>query len=289
LFGSAESDNVSSSVSEENIVSATVRIAPLVVAFALTAARLFAADGLLIVQKHTSGGTTNINQVQIEKTRMRAETGGGDRAQVVVFDSTAQVVRMINPTRKTYTELTKADVDRLGTQMAGARSQMQDQMKNLPPEQRERLEAMMKGRGMAAPGAAMAKTEYRKVGTDRVGKWTCDKYDGYRGDQKVSEICTVNPSVLGVTAADFDIAKEAVKFFGQLAPQNTEQMFSFGGADQGFSGIPVRSVVSVGPTQITTEVTDVTRKAFSDDGYAVPAGFTKQDMPGAGGRRGRQQ
>jgi len=269
-------------------VIVTARIAPLVVAFALAAARLVAADGLLIVQKHTSGGTTNMNQIQIEKTRMRAETGGGDRAQVVVFDSAAQLVRMINPTRKTYTELTKADVDRLGAQMAGARAQMQDQMKNLPPEQRARLEAMMKGRGMAAPGAAAAKTEYRKSGTDKVGKWTCDKYDGYRGDQKVSELCTVNPAILGVAIADFEIAREAAKFFAQLAPQNVDQMFSVGGPDQGFSGIPVRSIVSVGANQITTEVTEVARKVFAEDSYAVPAGFTKQDLPGAG-RRGRQQ
>ncbi len=267
-------------------MSVSVRIAPLVAALSLTAAPLLAADGLLIVQKHTSGGTTNTNQIQIEKTRMRAETGGGDRSQVVVFDSTAQVVRMINPTRKTYTELTKADIDRLSAQMAGARAQMQDQMKNMPPEQRARIEAMMKGRGMAGPGGAAMKTEYRKTGSDRVGKWACDKYEGYRGDQKVSELCTVNPSVLGVTPADFEIARQAAKFFEQLAPQNTDQMFSVGGAEQGFSGIPVRSVVSVGQTQITTEVTDVSRKAFSDDSYAVPAGFTKQEFPG--GRRGRQ-
>jgi Domain of unknown function (DUF4412) len=203
----------------------------------------------------------------------------------VVFDATAQVVRMINPTRKTYTELTKADLDRLGGQMAGARAQMQDRMKNLPPEQRERMEAMMRGRGV--PGAALAKTEYRKSGTDKVGKWTCDKYDGYRGDQKVSELCTVNPSVLGITPADFDIAKQAAQFFEQLAPQNTDQMFSFGGADQGFSGMPVRSIVTVGQNQITTEVTEVSRKTFADDSYAVPAGFQKQEFPA--GRRGRQQ
>jgi hypothetical protein len=269
-------------------VSAFVKIAPLVAACSLTAAQLFAADGLLIVQKRTSGGTSNTNQIQIEKTRMRAETGGGDRAQVVVFDSTAQVVRMINPTRKTYTELTKADIDRLSAQLAGARSSMQDQMKNLPPEQRERIEAMMKGRGMATPGA-LAKTEYRKAGSDKVGKWTCDKYDGYRGDQKVSELCTVNPAVLGVTAADFEISKQAAKFFSQLSPQSTDQFFSVGGAEQGFSGIPVRSIVSVGANQIITEVVEVTHKPFSDDSYAVPAGFQKQEFPSPGGRRGRQQ
>jgi hypothetical protein len=45
--------------------------------------------------------------------------------------------------------MTKADVDRIGSQMSGAMALMQEQMKNLPPEQRERMEALMRGRGMA--------------------------------------------------------------------------------------------------------------------------------------------
>src|SRR4051812_50188821 len=95
-------------MTEEDIVIVTARIAPLVVAFALAAARLVGADGLLIVQKHTSGGTTNMNQIQIEKTRMRAETGGGGRGQGVVFGSPAQPARVIKPPRQTETQLEKS-------------------------------------------------------------------------------------------------------------------------------------------------------------------------------------
>jgi hypothetical protein len=267
-------------------VSTFARITTLVAAFALSAAPLLAGDGLLIVQKVTSGGTSKMHQLQIEKTRMRADTAAaGGLTQVIVFDATEQIIRIINPDRKTYREMTKADVERLGGQMAGARAQMQEQMKNLPPEQRERMEAMMRGRGLAA--GPLAKIEYRKNGTDKVGKWTCDKYDGYRNNEKVTEICTVNPSTLGVTVADFNIVKEAGKFFQQLAPQNADQMFAVGGTEQGYSGIPVRSI-STGQNPITTEVVEVSRKSFSDEGYAVPAGFAKQEFPGPG-RRGRQQ
>ena len=182
-------------------MSATVKTTTLIAAFVLTAARLGAADGVLIVEKHTSAGTAETSQIQIEKTRMRAERGIGGRPQVIVFDSDAQVIRMIDPERKTYREMTKADVDRIASQMSGAMAQMQEQMKNLPPEQRERMEALMRGRGMA--GAAAVKTEYRRNGTDKVGKWTCDKYDGYKKDEKVSEICTVAPADAGADACRF--------------------------------------------------------------------------------------
>ena len=93
---------------------------------------------------------------------------------------------------------------------------------------------------------------------------------------------------MGVTLADFDIVKQAATFFARLTSQNADQMFAIGGPDQGYSGIPVRTTVSIGPSQRTTEIVDVSRKTFPDDSYAVPAGFQKQEFPGAG-RRGRQQ
>ena len=99
---------------------------------------------------------------------MRAESAGPDGVtQVFVFDGTAQVMRMINYDKKTYTEMTKADVDRMGAQMAGAMAQMQEQMKNLPPAQRAQMEAMMKGRGMAVGGRGQDRIPENRHGQGR--------------------------------------------------------------------------------------------------------------------------
>jgi hypothetical protein len=261
-----------------------------IAAVALTAtcsvlvAPLQAADGILIVQKTTSGGNTTTSQVQIEKNRMRAETGGvAGRKQVVVFDGTAQVMRIIDDGAKSYSEMTKADVDSFGAQMSGAMAQMQQQMANLPPEQRAQVEAMMKGRGM---GAAPAKTEYTKIGTDTVGKWTCDKYEARRSGSRTSEICTVDPKVLGFTAADFEITRQLAEFFGKLVPQQADQMFRLGTTtDQGFSGFPVR-IVSPGTPPTITELSEVSRQTFPDALFAPPAGYKKEAFAGRG--RGRQ-
>lgn len=82
-------------------MSPVVKTAPLVVALCLMAARLMAADGILIVQKHTAGGTTQTHQIQIENTRMRAETRDvSGRTQVMVFDAAAQLIRIIDPEKR---------------------------------------------------------------------------------------------------------------------------------------------------------------------------------------------
>jgi hypothetical protein len=154
----------------------------------------------------------------------------------------------------------------------------------MPPEQRARVEAMMSGRGMTA-GAAAPKVQYRKVGTDTVGKWTCDKYEGTTNGQKTTEICTVDPKVLGFTEADFAVTKELASFFQKLMPANASQMFHIGTPEeQGFSGVPVRSVTTVGGQTVTSEITDVKRQAFPDTMFQAPSGYAKQDMPFGRGR-----
>ena len=162
------------------------------VIFTVAATPLFAADGVLLVQKTTTGASERTSQIQIEKTRMRAEVEGPNGLQVMIFDGTKEVLWAINPERKTYTEMTKADVEQMAGQMNAAMAQMQAQMAQMPPAQREQMERMMAGR-MGGMMAAAPKTEYRKTGTGKVGSWTCDTYEGSRNNQKVVELCTVAP------------------------------------------------------------------------------------------------
>jgi hypothetical protein len=246
-----------------------------------------AADGVLLVTRTTTTGSEpRTNQVQIEPKRMRAESSGAaGEKMIVLFDGTKQVMRLIDNEKKSYTEMTKEDVDALGGQMSAMMAQMEQQLKNLPPEQRAQIEAMMKGRGMGA--AAAPKVQYKKVGTDTVGKWTCDKYEGYAEGKKTSEVCTVDPKALGFSASDFDVTRELAALFTKLMPANAAQLFSLGvGGEQGFSGLPVKSVATVGGKQVTTEVTEVSRQTFPDAVFQVPAGYQKQSFMGRG--RGRQ-
>jgi hypothetical protein len=264
-------------------------------ALCLVAGQAWAADGVLIVQKiTTAGGAPQTHQIQIEAHRMRAEVAGvGGRSQVIVFDGTHDVMMMIDDTNKTYSEITKADVEALSSQMSAAMSQMQDQLKNLPPEQRAQIEAMMRGRGMpgarGAGAAAPPKMQYKKTGTDHVGKWTCDKYEGFTDGEKKQDLCTVDPKVLGLSMADFAVTKDVANFFQKLMPGNAAQMFRVGSMeDQGFSGVPVRSVTTVGTGSVTSEIADVQRQSFPDTLFQAPAGYEKRPSPFTGRGRGRQ-
>lgn len=237
------------------------------------------AGGVLIVEKTvTEGSAAQEHRVQIDRDWMRMEHGTSGDKQAFVFDGVKQVIWMINYDKKTYNEMTKADIDRLGGQMTEAMAKMQEQLKKLPPDQRAMVENMMKGQ-MGGAGAPVEKTVYRKVGTDKVARWTCDKYEGYRGTQKTSELCTVDPSALGFVASDFEITRKLAEFLRKLVPKDADNVFSFGKVeDQGYSGVPIRRVFSMGQRPTTTETTEVTRQTFPPSTFEVPAGFTKQQL-----------
>ncbi len=242
-----------------------------------------AADGVQIVQRMTSGGTTDTFRIQIDASHMRMETTGPTgQKQTVIFDGARQVLWMIDASRRTYNEMTKADVDRMGGQISDAMAQMQQQMANMPPEARAQMEAMMRGRGM--PGAP-PRTEYRRAGSDRVGTWACDKYDIVRNGQKAGEICTVAPSALGFTPADFAVTRQLADFFQRLMPQGADRMFAIGTEQaQGYNGVPVKHVTMEGQRQTVIEVTEAGRQAFPASTFEVPAGYKKEDFMNPGGR-----
>jgi hypothetical protein len=247
-------------------------------ALVLSAQSVFAADGVLIVQRTTSGTSTTTTQLQIEKDRMRAEVGAGPEAQVLIYDGTKQVLYVITPARKSYIEMTKAELEKMAAQM----QMMLAQLENLPAAQRDQIKGMMAGRGLSMSPSRIA---YKRVGTDKVGKWACEKYDGYRDDQKVNEVCAAAPSALGLGVADFAVTQQLTEFLRTALPQIVDQVAFLGrGEADGYAGFPIRSSMTIVGFTTSVEVAEVSRQTFPDTLFAIPAGFTKQTMMGGRGQ-----
>jgi hypothetical protein len=196
-------------------------------------------------------------------------------------------MRLINSSNRTYTEITQRELQQMGGMMA----QMQEQLKNLPQEQRKMMEEMMKGRGgmpgmPGMPGPAPAPITYKRTGASKAGQWACTTYDGFRGADKVTEVCAAEGSALGLTASDFRIVQQLAYFLRSIAPQQIDQLALYGtGENQGYSGFPVRRVVfRNGKPESTSELVELRREAIPASAFAVPDGYKKQDMGMGRGR-----
>ena len=238
------------------------------------------ADGILIGQRVTSGGDPITIHTQITATRMRTEMAGPNGVMnVTIFDGGREVLYMVDPARQTYTEMTKVDVDRLSAQMQGGLAQIKGLFEKMPPAQRAQMEAMMKG------------VQLTRTGSDTVGRWTCDKFDLMLGAQKMGEVCMVKLATLGFNATDFDVTRRMGAFYSAMATQMAGQLPGASAVDpNATSDFTVRTVILMGQGQpvMTTEVIEAGRQTFPDSLFAVPAGFTKQDLPAEMGGRGNR-
>jgi hypothetical protein len=239
-------------------------------------AQTLRAQGVVLVQQETRGSKTETSQIQMDKTHIRAESHASGDTTVFLFDGNAKTIRVVNLDKKTYSQLDTAQMQ----QMQQAMAQMQEQLKNVPPEQRAMVEQMMRGRGGLGRGGppAPAAIQYKQAGSDKVGQWSCSKYEGYRGQEKVVDLCTVDPKDLGVTPADFEAAKQLAEYLKSLMPQIADQMNFYGtAADQGFNGVPVRRIsYSNGKVDSTSEVKEFKREAIPASAFELPAGLKRE-------------
>lgn len=235
------------------------------------------AQGVVMVMNQTPGGgqPTQV-RMQLDSTHARTEIRDQGQQMTVTYDAAAKVMRMIDNAKKTYTEITEQDIK----QMAGMMAQMQAQMKNMPPEVQKQMAGRGGMPGMPGAGAPQARTTYKRTGSSKVGQWACTTYDGFRGAEKVAEVCAAESGV-NVTAADFQVIQQLADMMKSMAPPGAlDQIATFGTVEsQGFAGLPVRTVsFQNGKPVSTTELVELRREAIPASVFAVPAGFKKQDM-----------
>src|SRR5678815_1944934 len=107
------------------------------------------AQGILMVQTEVSAGKNTTNQFQIDKNYMRVEFGANQNA--MVFDGPRQTMRVLDLAKKTYMEITKADLEQAKKQMDAMMAQMQ----NMPPAQRQQMEKQMETITQAMQGRGL--------------------------------------------------------------------------------------------------------------------------------------
>ncbi len=235
------------------------------------------AQGVLFVEQETRGANTYTHQIQMDKTHMRAETHSSGDNGVFIFDGDAKVARSVDLNKKTYIEIDGAMSQKMRQQMA----EMEEQMKKMSPQERAMMEGMMRGRGPFPGAAGQTRVQYKQTGSDKVGQWACTKYEGYRGQDKTTEICAVDPKEFGLTAEDFEVTRQLAEFLRTIFPQIADQVMVYGSGEQGYAGVPIRRITyAAGKVVSTAEIKEFRRESFPASTWQIPAGLKKENPMG---------
>jgi hypothetical protein len=214
---------------------------------ALFIAMPLCGQGLTITMKETGPVGETAPVIQTDRTHARLDAPS--LASQVLYDSSTKTLRLVVPLLRTYREYTPTTI-----QSAPAIG------------------------GPGQPASAPMPITYKRAGSGKVKDWTCTTYEGFRGSEKVVELCAAEGSSVGLTSADFTIVQQAIDMVKAVAsPELIERIPTYGNAaNQGFVGFPVRRVsFRNGQPESTVELVEIRRAAVPVENFAVPAGFTK--------------
>ena len=229
----------------------------------------------------------------VDGDHTRVENPDKVQAQTVLIDGAAKRLDVINDREKTYMELTEEDMKRALERFQAMKPQLEEAMKNMPPEQRKLIQDKLAGMGAGLDGKPAKPPEYKfdKLGEKKnINGIPCEVYRVLEDGKPREEDCLSPWSAGLIQKSDL----EGIRKFGE------EMAKSFGGAAGGqrdifahmdkYPGIPVSRVPleADGTRGAEEQIKSVKRGSISAAKFTVPAGYTKKAMPmgGLGGAGG---
>lgn len=244
----------------------------------LVCAPLMAAEqGVTVTSKVTHDGKPATVTSYFSADHLRWSGGEGE----VIIDAKAGQMIALDNNKKTYFVTTRADIDSMTAAMkermnSPEMKRAQEQLKNLPPEQRKQMEAMM---------GSMFSFDAQKVGTSRkIAGYKCDDWVVTMGTMSRTEECLTNELAFAPEAWDMyhslqDLSKGMMAAMGSMGA-NLEKMQE---QARKMKGVPLysKTTVNVMGRQSTssTEVIDIKRGALPSTAWDIPAGYTKTENP----------
>jgi len=267
----------------------------LVVAVVALAGQLIAGGVMEMTTKKQGGAAELAERIYAQGGKLRfdhLDAKGGART-TMLFQNSEMIV--INHADKKYSRFNEATLAELSAQMkkaSEAMKQMEQQMANMPPEQRAMMEKMMKGR---MPGMAGSKPLAIRVEATGAGSWesySCKNYSVYIGEEKTQEVCAVPPSEIKGADEFIEAARSMAKFFEKF--KEALQMPAF--ANLAKSPVEVVGQVEGYPVHTNEFQNGVLRgerflssakvESLSDDVFSTPAGYKEEKIAmGRGGSR----
>jgi hypothetical protein len=257
--------------------------------------------GWVIDEVVRAGGKTERNRQLLQANRIKTVSFEGDKVtQSVVMDLDAQTILHIDHAERVYTIATAKEyaemmkqgfeaVGQMGQQMAEQFKEMEKELKNLPPEQRRQIEAMMKqaqpqGSKPGAPAlkpedCAPDKTDIKRTGkTVNVAGYDAIGYQLFTNGKLDSEVF-IAPAITAIREIDpaklERMMREIVRALPQCPPRG--QLI---GADPVWKlmkdGYPVRSVEQAGGS--VTEVTKAESRSIAAGEFQPPTGYARKTL-----------
>lgn len=250
------------------------------------------AGGVIVITQSSFSDPTDTSNmtVRVEDDRMRIDTEKNGKIEKIIFRGDKQLMWIIDSESKTYRELSVKEMEDVSKQLSDAQKRMEEQLSQLPPEQREMMKKMMEQQGVAFQKVfeqpPVEKTIYTlsKSG-QQVGQWVTDQYVGKVKGKTQEEVWLAKIEQMKLQKEFNTLSESMSQFFQKMFKKMPiSQVPDFGIMDaksrmeEGLGdGFPVQTINYVGgvPTHKST-VHSIKEERIPASFFEVPAGYEKK-------------
>ena len=233
------------------------------------------------LSRDLTNGEESVAKTYAQSGKLRIDTGDTQDGVVIFRDDT---IYMIDPQEKSYIVMDRAGMKRMAEQINPALQMLQQQLANMPPEQRAQLEQML---GQKMPGSGKApKREIRKTSrTATVSGHSCTYAEVVQDGALVAEMCVAPATGLKAGKELYDVGvkvgamvKEMLEgldasFLQEMAQSGLDDLERLG-------GLPLLTrTFESGKAVEETTVTSIRSETLAESLFDVPSGYRRQEMP----------
>ena len=264
---------------------------PIAAALALTPALAGVVYEIEVTNHEQAPPRTESMEAAVEGKNLKMEVlpGESDRGRgEMIFRGDRREMVVVDHDDKSYLVMDQESLDRIAGQVAGAMSQMQEALKNVPADQRRAIEEMMKQRmPSAAQTPQRPRSELKKTGERGThAGYPCVKYEVLRDGKKIRELWVTDwDNIEGgrdVVATFEDMADffkelmDSIPDFGQGGPAGDpvfEHMREIGGFP-----VVTREFGDDGSLEDESTLRSARRSTLDPDAFEPPAGYKRRSM-----------
>ncbi|MEP6483674.1 MAG: DUF4412 domain-containing protein [Rudaea sp.] len=250
-------------------LTSSVSLGALCLVLSSSAMADFRAD-FTVVKGNAGDNLPSVSRIELSGAQMRTDAGNVS----MLFDTRSGSMTVLMHDKRQYMDMQKM-IDTAGAAM----SQASAALANLPPEQRAMIEERLGGR---VPGLG-AKVDVSVTATgaaERVGAYPCQVYSTRVNGKHSDDICLANAADAGISGADQATLRRAFEEMKTMTEKMSAGMFRSPLSSMPSDKFPVRLTHydDDGKVLHVVELKDIRSGAVAGGDFAIPAGYTEQDM-----------
>ncbi len=229
------------------------------------------ADIMFLSEEIKGGQKTGEHVIYVANGAIRADDMEGKVLKhTVIFNYPEGKIYLIDHAKRQYTVITKEYIKSAEKYMEEMKRRMQEQLAQLPPEQREAMKGMMDSRMRELMNPPRVEYKLLEKGA-KLNGWKCDLYEELVNGERVSRLCVVPFGKLGIEGEVVNLIKSFDEFLGSVASEKVSRAFD--------KGLPVVEIYYEGGKEVSRTVLKKVQKGALKHGiFNLPAGYKEQKL-----------